>query len=212
MTSFPIQLNVRGRECIVVGAGTVAARKAASLVECGASVTVIAPDGVEAMHILAGDARVTWRRQDYDAGCLAGVFLVFAATDSRAVNAQVMQDARTRNILACDASAPQTGDFVSPSVLRRGDLTVTVSTNGGSPTLAAVVREDLAAHYGPEWEQLASMMSGLRALVQAAGDEAARRRAVRRILADAQVRDYLAQGSTAEATERARECLLSPSE
>jgi len=212
MNLFPVQLNVRGRVCVVVGAGTVAARKAASLVECGALVTVIAPDGVDAIRDLAGEGRITWRREAYDAGCLAGAFLVFAATNSQAVNTQAMQDARAQSILACDVGAPDMGDFVSPSVLRRGDLTLTVSTGGGSPTLAAVVREDLAAQYGPEWELLTQTIGGLRADIQGIGNDRARRRAVRRIMADEQVRALLAQGSTLEAAERARECLLSHSE
>ena len=209
MNLFPIQLNVRGRVCVIVGAGPVAARKALSLLECGALVTVVAPEAVEAIGKLAGEGRVTWRREVYDTGHLTGAFLLFAATDSKAVNAQVMRDTRALGILACDVSAPEDGDFVSPSVLRRGDLTLTVSTGGGSPTLAAVVREDLAAQYGPEWELLTQTIGGLRAAIQAAGDERARRRAVRRILADERVRALLAQGSTLEAAEQARECLLS---
>ncbi len=212
MNLFPVQLNVRGRVCIIIGAGNVAARKAVSLLECGASVMIVAPEAVDAVQALAREGRIAWRREAYEAGCLAGAFLLFAATNSRTVNAQAMQEARARGILACDASAPQEGDFVSPSVLRRGDLTLTVSTGGGSPTLAAVVREDLAAQYGPEWELLTQTIGGLRAAIQAAGDERARRRAVRRILADERVRALLAQGSTLEAAEQARECLLSHSE
>ena len=209
MNLFPVQLNVRGRVCIIIGAGNVAARKAVSLLECGASVMIVAPEAVDAVQVLAREGRIAWRREAYEAGCLAGAFLLFAATNSRTVNAQAMQEARARGILACDASAPQEGDFVSPSVLRRGDLILTVSTGGGSPTLAAVVREDLAAQYGPEWELLTQTIGGLRAAIQAAGDERARRRAVRRILADERVRALLAQGSTLEAAEQARECLLS---
>lgn len=212
MNLFPVQLNVRGRMCVIVGAGPVAARKVASLLDCGAVVTIVAPEAVDALRTLADDGRVTWRQGEYEAGCLAGAFLLFAATDSRAVNAQAMQDARARNILACDASAPQDSDFVSPSVLRRGDLTLTVSTGGGSPTLAAVVREDLAAQYGPEWEGLTTVVGSLRAVIQNAGDERARRQAVRLVVADTQVRALLAQGSTLEAIERARACLLSHSE
>ncbi len=212
MNLFPVQLNVCGKVCIIIGAGTVAARKAQSLIECGALVTIIAPEAVDLVHNLAEEGRITWRRDAYDAGCLAGAFLMFAATDSRAVNTQAMHDAQMQNILACDVSAPDTGDFVSPSVLRRGDLTLTISTGGGSPTLAAVVREDLAAQYGLEWNGLVETIGGLRADIQAAGNEQTRRQAVRRVLADTQVRVMLAQGSTLEAMERARECLLSHSE
>lgn len=207
MNLFPIQLNVRGRVCVIVGAGNVAARKTVSLLECEAVVTVVAPDAVDAIQALASEGRITWRRETYDAGHLTGAFMLFAATDSKAVNAQVMQDAQALGILACDVSTPEDGDFVSLAVLRRGDLTLTVSTGGGSPTLAAIVREDLAAHYGPEWEQITGIISSLRTDIQTIGDERARRRAVRRILADEQVRALLAQGSTLEAAERARKCL-----
>lgn len=212
MNLFPVQLNVRGRMCVIIGAGPVAARKAQSLLECEALVTVVAPEAGDSIRTLADEGLIAWRREAYDAGHLAGAFLMFAATNSRAVNAQAMEDARALNILACDVGAPDTSDFVSPSVLRRGDLTLTISTGGGSPTLAAVVREDLAAQYGPEWELLTQTIGGLRADIQAAGDERARRRAVRCIVEDTQVRALLAQGSTWEAAERAQECLLSHSE
>lgn len=212
MNLFPVQLNVRGRVCIIVGAGNVAARKAQSLIECGALVTVIAPDAVDRVCQLAEEGRVTWRQEAYDAGHLAQAFLLFAATGSRAVNTQAMEDARALGILACDVSAPDTGDFVSPSVLRRGDLTLTVSTQGGSPTLAALVREDLAALFGPEWDGLTQIIGSLRSVIQGAGDEHARRQAVRLVLQNEQVRALLAQGNLLEAAERARQCLLSHSE
>ena len=190
---------------MVVGAGNVASRKAASLLQCGAIVTIVAPEANEAVQELAG--QVTLTIDTYRAEYLDGAWLVFAATDNTDVNALVTRDAQARGILVSDASAPGAGDFVSPSVLRRGALTLTVSTEGGSPTLAVVGKDLLAETFGPEWDALTAIVSHLREEVKQAGNENARRQAVRRVVEDAQVRELIVQGKLWEAEARAKECL-----
>lgn len=212
MMLYPIQLNVRGRQCVVVGAGGVAARKAASLAECGANVTLVAPEANASARGMAQSGQVSLVEGAYRAEHLDGAWVVFAATDNAGVNAQVTRDAQARGILVSDAGAPETGDFLSPSVVRRGELMLTASTGGGSPTLAAVVRESLETVFGTEWGPLTAIVSSLRGEVQQAGNEDARRRAVRRVIEDEQVRELIGQGKLLEAEARARECLLSSSE
>lgn len=206
MPLYPLQLNVRGRRCVIIGAGRVAGRKAAGLTECGADVLVVAPQAGEGVKTLADTGRITWLPEAYRAAHLDGARLAFAATDSPAVNAQVTRDAQARGVLVCDASDPDAGDFVSPAVVRRGALTLTASTEGASPTLAAVVRERLERAFGPEWEPLTALVGRLRGAIQAAGDEDARRQAVQQIIDDETVRALLAQGNTKEAEARAKEC------
>ena len=154
MNLYPVNLNVQGRVGLIVGGGAVAERKAAGLTAAGASVLVVSPTLTPGLLARAEAGEVVWRAEVYGTGHLGGVFLVLACTDSREVNAQVVREASERGLLVLCADAPKTGSFVSPTVIRRGPLTLTVSTEGGSPTLSAVVREKLESEFGLEWGPL----------------------------------------------------------
>ena len=143
---------------------------------------------------------------------LNGAFLVFAATDQPEVNAAVARDAQERRLLVCRADEPAGGNFTSPASVTRGDLVLTVSTSGNSPTLAAVLRRRLEAQFGPEWGALTALLGDLRPQVQAAGGEGARRAAVERVMDDPAVWERLRGGNLLEAEARARECLSLSSE
>ena len=112
-------------------------------------------------------------------------FLAIAATDLRDVNAAVVRDAEERNILVCAADSFAEGNFVSPSTVVRGDLMLTVSTSGQSPTLASVLRERLSDEFGEEWAGYTALFGALRPELKARGaTEAARKELARRLLDD----------------------------
>lgn len=212
MKQYPIHVDLQGKRCVVVGAGAVAERKVAALRECGAAIRLVAPQATRGLQRLAAEGLVTWMRYLYNAAHLDGAFLVIAATDLREVNAAVARDAQARNILVCRADDPAGGNFASPAQVARGDLVLTVSTSGNSPTLAAALRQRLEDEFGPEWEDLTALLGSLREQVKGAGDEAARRAAVGRVIDDPAVWDGLRAGKFLEAEARARECLSSSSE
>ncbi len=212
MDLYPIHLNLRGRRCLLVGGGAVAARKAAGLVAAGAEIVLVSPAAAPALEAMAQAGEVEWRREVYGTGHLDGVFLVMACTDDRAVNAAVTREASARNLLVLCADDPSAGSFVSPATVRRGDLLLTVSTGGAGPTLAAVLRERLEAEFGPEWAEMAEVIGAMRETVKTNPGEAARKAAVRRVLDDATVRDLLRAGERLEAETRIRRCLSSSSE
>lgn len=210
MNLYPIGVNLEGRVCLVVGGGKVAARKVKSLLAHGALVRLVSPQATDALQALAADGKIEWRREEYAAGgtlALDGVFLVMACTDNQAVNAAVTRDAQARALLTLCADDPAAGNFVSPAHITRGPLVLTVSTGGGSPTLAAVLRERLEEQFEPEWEHLADMVGRQREFVKTNPDEAGRKAAVRRALDDAEVRRLLRAGHTLEAEARIQECL-----
>ncbi|WP_165874076.1 precorrin-2 dehydrogenase/sirohydrochlorin ferrochelatase family protein [Rubrobacter taiwanensis] len=155
---YPLFMDLEGRRCVVVGGGKVALRKARRLAESGARVVVVAP---EVLPELAGLAHEVVERP-YRRGDLDGASLVFAATNKRAVNAAVAEEARDRRIPANVADAPGEGDFAVPSVLRRGALQVAISTGGASPALARRVRRELEERFGPEWTGLVGELSEAR--------------------------------------------------
>lgn len=160
MPDFPVLLRLAGRYCVVVGGGAVALRKGEALCQAGARVRLIAPAISEDRQ---RPSAIEWIQRPYRRGDLEGAYLAVAATDSRAVNAEILKEARICGVLINVADAPESGDFTMPSVVRRGDLTLCASTTGRSPALASVVRQHLAETFGEEWSLLLDIAAALRA-------------------------------------------------
>jgi len=162
MGYFPIFLEMKRRRCLVIGGGTVAERKIGGLLEAGAAVTVISPDATETIACWSKDKLVEFFARRFQPGDLAGYELVFIATDDADVNATAFHEGRERGVWVNAADDPAHCDFILPSVLRRGDLTVAVSSGGGSPALARTIREELEIHLSQEYEQLAKLAAEAR--------------------------------------------------
>jgi precorrin-2 dehydrogenase/sirohydrochlorin ferrochelatase len=145
MDLFPIFLKIAARPCVVVGAGNLAEAKIDSLLAAHAKVTVIAPEARSRVVDMAAAGEIVWLRRDYITGDLLGHFLVVAATDNPAVNRAVFQEATERNILCNAVDDPPFCDFYFPSVVRRGDLQIAISTAGASPALAQRLRKEINA-------------------------------------------------------------------
>jgi precorrin-2 dehydrogenase/sirohydrochlorin ferrochelatase len=130
---------------LVVGAGTIAAPKIASLLRAGGVVTVVAPQARREVEEQARAGQLVWHPREFAATDLDGRFLVVAATDLQAVNHYVAESARARNVLCNSVDDPPDCDFFYPSVVRRGDLQIAISTAGKSPALAQRLREEIDA-------------------------------------------------------------------
>ena len=144
---LPLAVMARGRKCLVVGAGKTGFRKVLSLLDAGAEVTVVAPTAVGSLKNLFAAGKATWQRRVFNEGFLEGVFLVFAATDDPRTNSAVLAASRRRGVLCGIVDKGwQDGDFISPAVLRRTDLTVAVSTGGKSCRRSRMVKNSLNRH------------------------------------------------------------------
>ncbi|MHB8670041.1 MAG: precorrin-2 dehydrogenase/sirohydrochlorin ferrochelatase family protein [Acidimicrobiales bacterium] len=165
--AYPVNLVLEDQRCLVVGGGTVAARKLAGLLECGAVVDVVAPHLSQGVRDLAPPARLEER--EYRRGEAAGYRLVVSATDDPAVNRTVFEDADSAGVWMNCADDPANSSFTLPAVLRRADLLVTVATSGRSPALARWLRSRLESEIGPEYEILLEMVSAEREARRAAG-------------------------------------------
>ena len=141
--SYPAFLRLVGRRCVVVGGGRVGERKALVLAAAGAAVTVIAPSVGEALRAAADEGTLGVEPRAYRSGDLAGAMLAVAATDSPEVNARVVADARTANVFVNSVDDPGAGDFTMPATVRRGAVTLAISTGGKSPAFARHLREAL---------------------------------------------------------------------
>ncbi len=144
-TVYPVVLtDVAGALAVVVGGGRVAERKVRSLLAVGARVRVVSPAATPAIREWARCGRLAWEARPYRPGDLLGARLAFAATNVRAVNAQVAREAARLGVLCNVADAPDEGSFHLPAVYRGEDVVVAVSTAGADPSRARGVRDRLA--------------------------------------------------------------------
>jgi len=164
-TPYPVNLDLAGRRALVVGGGTVAARKVHGLLAAGADVTVVAPEVVDE---IADNHRVRWHQRPYRRGEVAFYRLAISATGDPAVEGQVYWDAEAADVWLNSADDPQHCSFTLPAVTSRNDLQVTVSTNGRSPAVAAWLRRTIDAAVGPEHATVVSLAAEVRAELRAA--------------------------------------------
>ncbi len=179
---YLVNLVLEGKVAVVVGGGKVAGRKAADLLEAGAAVTVIAPDPAAEIRRLAEQKLIAGYWREYSRPDLYGAYLAIAATDNEAVNLQVYKDAQALGVLVNVVDRPALCSFTVPASVRRGDLTIAVATNGQSPALSGVLREELESRYGEEYGDLVRLMADLRRQMAALGWDGARIRNATRVL------------------------------
>jgi len=159
VTYYPVFLNLKGKKAVIVGGGRVAERKVLVLLRAGADVTVVSPSLTG--RLLKEQAKKTIRHvpRGFRRDDLKGAFLAIAATDSPEINRQVAQRAPA---LVNVVDVPLECNFIAPSIIKRGDLTVAISTGGISPALAKTVRKELEMIYGPEFSGYLKFLKGIR--------------------------------------------------
>ena len=142
---YPVFLDVRDRRCAVIGGGDIGEEKAVRLLEYGAQVVVISPDVTDQVRALARGDGLTWIRRPYERGDLEGAFIAIVAdTSDRRVNKAVHAEAAERNIPLNVVDVTELCSWIAPALVRRGDVTVAISTGGASPALARRFREELS--------------------------------------------------------------------
>ncbi|MDX6476928.1 MAG: precorrin-2 dehydrogenase [Gaiellaceae bacterium] len=151
-------LDLRDRDCLVVGGGRVATEKVHGLLDCEARVTVVAPQVDDDLRRLP----VRVEPRPFSRSDVVGRFLVIAATNDRSVNADVSSVARERSTLCNVADDPELCSFILPAIVRRDPIVVGVSTGGASPALAQRIRSDVADLIGPQHAELARRLEALR--------------------------------------------------
>ena len=162
MSYYPVYLEMNGRRCVVVGGGTVAERKVEALLEAGAAVTVISPVLTELLKRWLDERRINHSAENYAPGDIAGYELAFVATDDSTVNAAVHDEGKNRGVWVNAADDTAHCDFILPSVIRRGELVVTISTGGASPAAARAIREELDKYFTPDYAAFVQIASEVR--------------------------------------------------
>jgi precorrin-2 dehydrogenase/sirohydrochlorin ferrochelatase len=162
MKYYPVNLNIEGRKCLVVGGGPVALRKARMLLDCGANVTVVSREFFEHFQAFKDAPGIQLTQREYRPSDLDGKFLVIGATDNEPLNRRISADAESRHMLCNIADVPEICNFILPSVIRQGDLVIAVSTSGKSPAFAKKLRKDLEKTYGDEYARFLELMGAIR--------------------------------------------------
>lgn len=163
---YPVMLDVRGRRCLVVGAGRIGLGKVTGLVAAGAALTVVAPEPLQEVVQLAAEGRLALHRRRYETADIAGRRLVFAATNDPDVNLQVAADADRAGIWANVVDVPLLCAFTMPAVARDGDLEIAIGTNGTAPFAAAALKRAMEARMATGWGDWVDAASRFRCAVR----------------------------------------------
>jgi precorrin-2 dehydrogenase / sirohydrochlorin ferrochelatase len=189
---YPVFLNVAGRRCLVVGGGRVAERKAEKLAEAGARVVVVAPEATEELERMAAGGGISLEKRPYAAGEAAGYFLVIASTGNPEVNRRVSGDAESAGRPVNVVDVPELCNFFVPSIVRRGDLQIAISTAGAAPSLAKKIRKDLDALFPAPYERLLERLRAFREeLMRRERDEEKRKEILSRIADAPEIKEFI---------------------
>ncbi|MFN8034948.1 MAG: bifunctional precorrin-2 dehydrogenase/sirohydrochlorin ferrochelatase [Acidimicrobiia bacterium] len=205
LAGYPVSLVVGGRRCVVVGGGRIAARKIAGLLAAGATVHVVSPELADDVRALADRGAVTVAERVFEPADLDGAWLACSATGDPAVNRAVFEAGEARRVWVNSADDPAHCSYTLMSVVRRGDVVVTIGTGGRSPALATWLRDRARRELGPEYETLLDLLSEAREELRGSGrssEDADWRRAL-----DSGILDLIRAGEIGRAKEVLRSCL-----
>lgn len=193
---YPAMLRVAGKRCVIIGGGTVAARKLGSLLEAGANVTVIAPAFCEAVQRHSQEA--TLITDSYRPQYLQAAFVVIAATNDKAVNRQVTADAPC---LVNNITEPELSNFTVPSAIREGDITLALAT-GGMPAFTRLLKKQLAQLVTPALADFNDFLLSQRDVVKMTDSTSEERTAFWRSVLTQDLLNLLMAGEAAKAKEK----------
>lgn len=198
MFKYPIFLNLAGRKAVVIGAGSVGARKAQTLAETGARVVVVAMQVDPAFSIIANRPNVEMIQARYAKEYLAGALLAVAATNDPDLNKQIYADCQKLEVLCNVVDVPELCDFFVPAVVQRGPLQIAISTDGNCPAYAGHVRRKLEELFSETHGRFVEDLEVLRRrLIQIEPDDDRRKTLMGRLVSDESLDYYIRQGAPA---------------
>jgi precorrin-2 dehydrogenase / sirohydrochlorin ferrochelatase len=167
MRYYPLFLDLKDKDCRVIGGGKVAERKVKVLLKCSARVSVHSPVLSAGLKKLGKEKKIIYRASGYTRGSLRGAFLVIAATDDRSINSRVSADCRKNGILVNVVDVPRESNFIVPSFIEKNGLVIAISTSGQAPCLAKKIRQDLTSKFIPRYSELLKELTGARKKLKA---------------------------------------------
>ncbi|HEX9333297.1 MAG TPA: bifunctional precorrin-2 dehydrogenase/sirohydrochlorin ferrochelatase [Anaerolineales bacterium] len=201
-TYYPVYIQLQEQLCVVIGGGKIAEGKVEGLLAADARVTVVSPNLTSRLHELAEQGQIKYISRAYQLGDLAGAFLVICATDQPEINHQVWEAASANQQLVNVVDDTPHCNFIAPAILRKGDLTIAISTGGKAPALAVRLKEQLQKEIGPEYERFLELAGQLREPLAHHIPDFETRKSLWYDLVDSDVLDLLAHGDEPAAMER----------
>lgn len=163
---YPLFADLNGRRCVVIGGGPVAERKVTTLLRYGAQITLISPAATKRLASYAKRGRIRHLQRCFRPSDLRGSWLVYAATDDERLNALVHRTANRLRVFTNVVDQTPLCSFIAPSIVKRGALTIAVSTGGASPTLAKTLRRKLQQMIGREYAPMLRLLTNLRGVAK----------------------------------------------
>lgn len=200
-TYYPVYIQLREQPCVVIGGGKIAEGKVEGLLAAQANVTVISPDLTPYLQQLVEEKQINYLARTYQPGDLTDAFMVICATDQAEINHQVWQQASANRQLVNVVDDTPRCNFIAPSILRKGDLTVAISTSGKAPALAVRLKERLQRELGPEYERFLELAGELREPLARQVPDFETRKALWYEIVDSEILDVLARGDEVAARE-----------
>lgn len=195
---LPVMLDCAGRRCVVVGGGAVGERKVYGLLEAGADVEVVSPAVTDRLMELDRDGSIRWSARTFQPEDVSGAFLVYAATDLAEVNDRVAEVCHAAGVPVNVTSRAESGSFITPRVIRRGRLTVAVSTSGAGPAAAGRIAAQLEQLLGPEYEPYLDFLHHLRGEIKRREPSPEARARLLRLLAEMDLLKAFREGKLIE--------------
>jgi precorrin-2 dehydrogenase/sirohydrochlorin ferrochelatase len=205
---YTISLNLVDKKCLVIGGGKVAYRKVISLLDAGAFVKVISDEFVESFKTVNNHPRLKLEKKCFSKSQIdKELFLVIAATNDKIVNNEIADLCNNNNILVNVIDNPKKSSFFVPAVLKRGDLTISISTNGKSPALSFKIKKELEKQYGEEYIKYINILGEIRKKVLANEQDPDKRKQIFHSLVESDILELVKLGEEGMIKERIDECL-----
>lgn len=203
---YPVMLNLENKNCVVVGGGKVATRKIASLMQAKANITVVSPEFTKEILQWNEANLLSIKKKPFDTDDVKDAFLVVAATNSSQINLQVF-DALNPNQLINIVDHPELCNFIVPTTIHRGKLTIAISTSGSSPLLAKKIKLDLEEILDDSYEQYLNFLDEARKEIKMKIIDIRRRRELFEHLLDPIYLEYIRAGNIAKCKTHLREVI-----
>lgn len=207
MRYFPICLDLKNRPVLVVGGGVIAEGKILQLVEANAKVHIVSPALTPTLHLMVKQGIVTWHEGEFADSDVNDKFLVISATDLQTLNEAVAKAAAQQRIWCNVVDQPALCDFITPSLVTRGDLQISISTAGKSPTVAQRVKREIGELIGTEYEILLEITAELRIEVRKLSNDFNTRRDFLKLFVESNALELIRAGKTAAAQKMAQQML-----
>jgi siroheme synthase-like protein len=203
MRYYPIYLDLKDRAVLVVGGGLIAEGKAIQLVEAGANVRLVSPDLTPRLAELTKSGGIEYRQGKFHCDDLRGVVLVISATNDQAANEDVARRAAELGLLFNVVDQPTLCSFITPALVTRGDLQISISSGGGSPSVAQRVKREIGELIGEEYGELLEVAAEMRAEAKRRIPDFDARRKVLHAFAESEAIELLRAGKREEARQLA---------